>query len=91
MSDIFALFAPLERAGSGDGESLRWALELAGTGPGARVLGAAGRAQYYEPREARRAEFSGDPALIAAFRDEIALWPGQGGSYDDRLIVAAPR
>jgi len=40
MSDIFALFAPLERAGPGDAESLRWALGVAGTSPEAAVLDA---------------------------------------------------
>ena len=40
MSDIFELFLPLERAGPGDAESLRWALEVAGTRPDATVLDA---------------------------------------------------
>jgi len=40
MSDIFALFTPLDRAGPGDAASLRWALEVAGTRADARVLDA---------------------------------------------------
>ena len=38
--DIFALFAPLERAGPGDADSLRWALSVAGTPGDAAVLDA---------------------------------------------------
>lgn len=38
--DITDLFAPLERAGPGDGASLRWALQVAGTAPDAHVLDA---------------------------------------------------
>lgn len=40
MMDIFDLFLTLDRAGPGDAESLRWALSVAGTAPGARVLDA---------------------------------------------------
>lgn len=40
MSAIHDLFLRLDRAGPGDGASLRWALELAGTRPGAQVLDA---------------------------------------------------
>jgi len=57
---------------------------------GSRWLGRAGWAAYYAPLEARLAEFTGDPALIAGFRAEIALWRTHGTSYDYRLIVAAP-
>jgi len=57
---------------------------------GARWLGRAGWAAYYEPLAARLAGFDGDPALIAGFRAEIALWHAQGASYDYRVIVAAP-
>ena len=38
--DIADLFTPLDRAGPGDAVSLRWALGMAGTRPGARVLDA---------------------------------------------------
>lgn len=37
---IFELFAPLERCGPGDADSLRWALATAGTAPDAVVLDA---------------------------------------------------
>ena len=40
MSDIFALFAPLERAGPGDDESLGWAISFAGTPADGCVLDA---------------------------------------------------
>jgi SAM-dependent methyltransferase len=40
VSAIFALFDGLDRAGPGDGDSLRRAVALAGTAPGARVLDA---------------------------------------------------
>ena len=57
---------------------------------GARWLGQAGWAAYYEPLAARLDTFAGDPALVAGFRDEIALWRAHGASYDYRLVVAAP-
>ena len=38
--DIADLFTPLDRAGPGDPASLRWALGVAGTAPGAHVLDA---------------------------------------------------
>jgi len=38
--DIFDLFLPLDRAGPGDAESLRWALSVAGTPPDGAVLDA---------------------------------------------------
>jgi len=40
VNDIFSLFAPLDRAGPGNAESLRWALAVARTGPEATVLDA---------------------------------------------------
>ncbi len=57
---------------------------------GARWLGPAGWASYYEPLAARLAAFDGDPDLIAGFRAEIALWRAHGRWYDYRIIVAAP-
>jgi SAM-dependent methyltransferase len=57
---------------------------------GARWLGAAGWAAYYEPLERRLAKFSGDSGLIDGFRAEIALWREHGETYDYRLIVAEP-
>ncbi len=56
---------------------------------GSRWLGHAGWAAYYAPLEARLEEFSGDPALIAGFHAEIALWRAHGASYDYRLIVTS--
>jgi SAM-dependent methyltransferase len=57
---------------------------------GARWLGRAGWAAYYEPLERRLDGFSGNPNLIAAFRSEIALWRAHGRSYDYRVLVTAP-
>ncbi len=57
---------------------------------GARWLGAAGWAAYYDPLEERLATFSGDPQLTDGFRAEIALWREHAESYDYRLIVAEP-
>ncbi len=57
---------------------------------GARWLGQGGWAAYYDPLERRLDGFRGDPALIAGFRAEIALWRAHGASYDYRLIVAEP-
>ncbi|MCC5972405.1 MAG: methyltransferase domain-containing protein [Pararhodobacter sp.] len=57
---------------------------------GARWLGHAGWAAYYEPLAARLATFDGDAALTEGFQAEIALWRAYGASYDYRLIVAAP-
>jgi len=57
---------------------------------GARWLGPAGWAAYYDPLERRLAGFDGDPGLIAGFRQEIGLWRAHGARYDYRLIVAEP-
>ena len=74
-----------------DAEGLEAQVEAAGWQVlGARWLGRAGWAAYYEPLAARLADFAGDSALIEGFRAEIALWQAHGASYDYRLIVAAP-
>ena len=70
-------------------------LEARVTAAGWRVLaayrlGPAGWADYYEPLAARLDDFDGDPALVAGFRAEIALWRAYGAHYDYRLIVAVP-
>lgn len=53
-------------------------------------LGARGWRAYYEPLERRLDSFAGDPALIAAFRAEIALWRAEGDSFDYRIVIAEP-
>lgn len=70
------------------------ALEAEVTAAGWRVLGArwigrAGWARYYDPLEAALAE-ERDGDLVAAFRAEIALWQRWGESYDYRLLVVEP-
>lgn len=57
---------------------------------GARWIGPAGWAAYYEPLAQRLDGFDGDPDLIAAFRAEIACWRQWGDSFDYRLCVVEP-
>ncbi len=57
---------------------------------GARWLGPAGWAAYYQPLAERLESFHGDPALSADLRAEIDLWHAHGTSFDYRLIVAEP-
>lgn len=56
---------------------------------GARWVGRAGWAAYYDPPDQALA-VEPDAALVAAFRAEIALWKRWGDSYDYRLLVVEP-
>lgn len=56
---------------------------------GARWIGRAGWARYYDPLEVALAG-ERDTDLVAAFRAEIALWKRWGESYDYRLFVVEP-
>ncbi|MCA2010111.1 class I SAM-dependent methyltransferase [Cereibacter sphaeroides] len=56
---------------------------------GARWIGRAGWANYYDPLEAVLADEK-DTALVEAFRAEIACWKLYGDSYDYRLVVVEP-
>ncbi len=56
---------------------------------GARWVGRAGWAAYYEPLEAQLAN-ERDEALVEAFKSEINCWKLHGDSYDYRLVVVEP-
>lgn len=86
-----AAFFAAEGAVVHDAEGLEAQVRAAGWRLlGARWLGPAGWAAYYQPLVARLDGFDGDPGLIAGFRREIGLWHAHGASYDYRLIVAEP-
>lgn len=56
---------------------------------GARWVGRAGWARYYDPLEAVLAD-EPDSELARALKAEIALWKRWGDSYDYRLLVVEP-
>ncbi|MBN8290479.1 class I SAM-dependent methyltransferase [Rhodobacter sp. NTK016B] len=57
---------------------------------GARWVGRAGWAAYYEPLEAQLAN-ERDNALVEAFKSEINCWKLHGDSFDYRLVVVEPQ
>ncbi|WP_417627125.1 class I SAM-dependent methyltransferase [Pararhodobacter aggregans] len=56
---------------------------------GARWVGRAGWARYYDPLDVALAE-EPDSELTRALKAEIALWKRWGDSYDYRLLVVEP-